>query len=64
MNTTQMQELIKEAIEQSEDFKQRMTYWVHIRQRQPDQKWVLDKLAEVLGKERIINYLKELQNKE
>lgn len=57
-----MMALIQEAMAQSEDFHQRMSYWVHRRKRAPQTGWVLLRLIEILGYDRVEAVLKSAKN--
>lgn len=54
--------LIQEAMAQSEDFHQRMSYWVHRRKRVPETGWVLLRLIEILGYDKVEEGLKATKN--
>ena len=54
--------LIQEAMKQSEDFHQRMSYWVHRRKRNPSVDWVMIHLINILGEDRVIEGLKSAKN--
>ena len=54
--------LIQEAMKKSEDFHQRMSYWVHRRNRAPETGWVLLRLIEILGYDRVEEGLKAAKN--
>lgn len=54
-----MEDLIKEAVSQSDEFSWKLGYWVHTRNRMPDLDWLLLELVKVLGEEKVIEKLKE-----
>lgn len=54
--------LIQEAMAQSEEFHEKMSYWVHRRNRAPQTGWVLLRLIEILGYDKVEAGLKAAKN--
>lgn len=55
-----MANLIKQAIEANPIFEQKMAYWIHERQRMPNDQWVLSHLIKALGPKYVTQYLGEM----
>lgn len=55
-----MAELIKIAMNANPIFEQKMAYWIHERQKQPSQEWIMGHIIQTLGPKYVTQYLGEM----